>query len=144
MARSSYFYQRKIVTLPDKYESLRHLIIHLFIENKQCYGYRRICKALGQTGIYVSEKVIQQIMADHQLVAVSKTKRKYCSYQGEITPEAPNILARNFHADAPNIKWINDLIEFHIPAGKVYLSPWWIVLTGYWQVGPLEPVRMQN
>lgn len=74
MARSSYFYQRKIVALPDKYESLRHLIIHLFIENNRCYKYRRIYKALGQAGIYVSEKVIQQIIADYQLVAVSKTK----------------------------------------------------------------------
>jgi len=25
--------------------------------------------------------------------------------------------------DAPNKKWLTDLTEFHIPAGKVYLSP---------------------
>ena len=123
MARSSYFYHRKISALPDKYETLRHLIIRLFVENKRCYGYRRIYGALEQAGLRVSEKIIQQIMAENQLVAISKRKKKYSSYQGESTPAAPNLIARNFHADAPNTKWLTDITEFHIPAGKVYLSP---------------------
>jgi putative transposase len=123
LARSSYFYHRKIATLPDKYETLRDQIIRLFTENNQCYGYRRIYGALGQSGIRVSEKVVQQIMTQQQLVVIGKRKRKYSSYQGEVTPAVPNLIARDFHADAPNIKWLTDLTEFHIPAGKVYLSP---------------------
>ena len=74
-------------------------------------------------GYFTHNYGLDQIMTDHQLIAVSKVKRKYYSYRGELSPEAPNILARNFHADAPNIKWLTDLTEFHIPAGKVYLSP---------------------
>jgi len=34
-----------------------------------------------------------------------------------------NELQRNFHADKPNEKWLTDITEFAIPAGKVYLSP---------------------
>ena len=34
-----------------------------------------------------------------------------------------NLVARDFHAEAPNTKWLTDLTEFRIPAGKVYLSP---------------------
>lgn len=30
---------------------------------------------------------------------------------------------RSLHADAPNQKWLTDITEFSIPAGKVYLSP---------------------
>ena len=30
---------------------------------------------------------------------------------------------RDFHAEEPNTKWLTDLTEFRIPAGKVYLSP---------------------
>ncbi|WP_418884316.1 DDE-type integrase/transposase/recombinase [Anaerotignum propionicum] len=30
---------------------------------------------------------------------------------------------REFHADRPNKKWLTDITEFHISAGKVYLSP---------------------
>ena len=42
---------------------------------------------------------------------------------GEISPAVPNLLKRDFHADRPNQKWLTDLSEFAIPAGKVYLSP---------------------
>ena len=147
MARSSYFYHRKIAALPDKYETLRHLIIRLFIENNRCYGYRRIYGALGQAGMRVSEKVVQQIMAENQLVAISKRKRKYSSYQGESIPAAPNLIARNFYADAPNTKWLTDITEFHIPAGKVYLSP--IVdcfdgLLASWSIGTSPDAELVN
>lgn len=48
---------------------------------------------------------------------------KYTSYKGEISPEVPNILQRNFRAASPNQKWLTDLTEFVLPASKVYLSP---------------------
>ena len=42
---------------------------------------------------------------------------------GEISPAVPNLLERDFHADKPNKKWVTDITEFGIPAGKVYFSP---------------------
>ena len=33
------------------------------------------------------------------------------------------MIERSFHAEQPNIKWLTDITEFHIPAGKIYLSP---------------------
>jgi len=33
------------------------------------------------------------------------------------------VIDRDFHADAQNEKWLTDITEFQIPAGKVYLSP---------------------
>lgn len=56
LARSSYFYHRKIMQLPDKYEGLRCRIIELFEENNKRYGYRRIHALLAREGISVSEK----------------------------------------------------------------------------------------
>ena len=47
----------------------------------------------------------------------------YSSYKGEITPAVPNVIARDFHTEQPNMKWLTDITEFHIPAGKIYLSP---------------------
>jgi len=71
----------------------------------------------------VSEKVVKMLMAEANLVAMQGHKHKYSSYQGEITPAPENLLERDFHADTPNSKWLTDITEFHIPAGKVYLSP---------------------
>lgn len=62
-------------------------------------------------------------MRQEKLEAYVSSYRKYSSYKGEISPEVPNILQRNFHAASPNQKCLTDLTEFALPAGKVYLSP---------------------
>ena len=74
-------------------------------------------------GSRVLEKVIRYLMKDENLVVKIKKRRKYNSYKGEITPAVENVIERDFYADAPNTKWLTDITEFHIPAGKVYLSP---------------------
>ena len=123
MAKSSYYYQRAAIKRPDKYREIHTNIIELFKENRNCYGYRRIHSELKKIGIGISEKSVRRIMKAEKLTVPTKRTRKYSSYKGEITPEADNIINRNFHADEPNKKWLTDITEFAIPAGKVYLSP---------------------
>ena len=123
MAKSSYFYQKKQLESKDKYEHLRIRIIDLFNENKFRYGYRRIHLLLKREGTKISEKVVRRIMKDEHLEVKCKKSKKYSSYMGEITPAVENVIDRNFHADKPNEKWLTDITEFSIQAGKVYLSP---------------------
>lgn len=49
--------------------------------------------------------------------------KKYKSYKGTIGKIAPNIINRDFHADAPNRKWTTDVTEFKLFGKKLYLSP---------------------
>ena len=98
-------------------------IKEVFEENDGRYGYRRIHCILQRNGVRVSEKVIRRVMKCDGLVVPLTRRHKDCSYKGEITPAVPNILKRNFHAARPNQKWLTDITEFTIPAGKVYLSP---------------------
>jgi putative transposase len=123
LPRSSYFYHHKGLSKPDKYETVSIRIKDLFHENKKCYGYRRIHASLKGEKIIISEKVVRRIMSELTLVVYGKKKRKYSSYKGDHFPSAENIIERDFHADEPNNKWLTDISEFHIPAGKVYLSP---------------------
>ena len=123
MPKSSYFYQREAKRKGDKYSKLRAEVKSVFSENNSRYGYRRIHAIIRSDGQIISEKVIRRIMREDDLTVPQKKKRKYSSYLGEISPAAENIIARNFHAEQPNVKWLTDLTEFHIPAGKVYLSP---------------------
>lgn len=123
IAKSSYYYQKAVIKRPDKYREIHTNIIELFKENRNCYGYRRIHSELKKIGIYVSEKIVRRIMRAEKLTVPTKRMRKYSSYKGEITPEVDNIINRNFHADEPNKKWLTNITEFAIPAGKVYLSP---------------------
>lgn len=123
MAKSSYYYQETVLKQPDKHNAVRKKIIEIFEENRSCYGYRRIHQQLKRLGITVSEKIVRSIMKSEHLSVVSKQIKRYSSYKGEITPEVENVINRNFHAEKPNQKWLTDITEFSIPAGKLYLSP---------------------
>ena len=123
LPKSSYYYQEKNLSQPDKYFSLRIRIKELFAESKKRYGYRRIHALLKREAIVVSEKIIRRIMQEENLVVKIKKTAKYNSYAGEVTPAVPNKIERNFSAEKPNNKWLTDITEFAIPAGKVYLSP---------------------
>ena len=123
MAKSSYYYQRAVMKQSDKYAEIRIQIKIIFQENRNCYGYRRIHGELKKIGITVSEKIVRRIMKEEHLTVPTKRMKKYSSYKGEITPEVDNIINRDFHAEQPNTKWLTDITEFAIPAGKVYLSP---------------------
>jgi len=121
--RSTYFYHRASFLSKDKFQKLIAKIKELFHASGGCYGYRRIHALLVRGGTRVSEKIVRRIMRESTLIVFSRKNRKYSSYQGEKTPAAPNLIERDFHADAPNTKWLTDITEFQIPAGKVYLSP---------------------
>jgi len=49
--------------------------------------------------------------------------KKYRSYKGEVGKIAPNLLERDFQADAPHKKLVTDVTEFHLFGEKIYLSP---------------------
>lgn len=123
MAKSSYFYQVSCINSTDKYHNLREIIRNIFNTAYKAYGYRRIHVSLKNNGIIVSEKVVRKIMREEGLKVIYVKKKKYSSYLGEISPAVDNILERDFKASKPNEKWLTDLTEFAIPAGKVYLSP---------------------
>jgi transposase InsO family protein/transposase-like protein len=123
MPKSSYYYQREVLQTPDKYADVRERVNELFCASNGVYGYRRIHGDLANEGIILSEKVVRRIMAEDGLKVLTKRRRKYSSYKGDIGEEVENLVNRNFHADNPNELWLTDLTEFHIPAGKVYLSP---------------------
>ena len=78
---------------------------------------------MAKESYIVSEKIVRRIMKESDLKVMTRKRRIYNSYKGEITPAVPNIIERDFHADAPNKKWLTDITEFVIPARKIYLSP---------------------
>lgn len=123
LARSSYFYHRTRVNVADKYCDIRRSITEIFEQNHRCYGYRRLQASLDRQHVTISEKVVQRLMKQQCLVVAKPKRHRYGSYLGEISPAPENLINRDFQATAPNEKWLTDITEFQIPAGKVYLSP---------------------
>lgn len=111
------------------------------------YGYRRLHAVLKGFWYRVSEKVVRRLMKEEHLVVRTVKHRRYNSYLGEISPAAPNLIARDFHAEKPNEKRLTDITEFGFPAGKVYLSPIIDCFDGMavaWAIGTSPNARVVN
>lgn len=123
LSKSSYYYQGNQKKALYKYTALCTRILELFVKTSKLYGYPRIHALLAKEDIRVSEKIVRKIMSECELKVSVKRRNKYCSYKGEISPAVPNVIGRDFHADARNLKWLTNITEFAISAGKVYLLP---------------------
>ena len=118
-----------------------------FNQSYRCYGYLRIWYSLRRVGTRISEKVVRKLMQQEGLHVYYPRKRKFCSYCGEVSPEVLNSLKRNFRATEPNQKWLTDITEFAIPAGKIYLS---LIIDCYdgmsvsWTIGTSPTAELAN
>jgi transposase InsO family protein len=66
---------------------------------------------------------------------------------GENSPAPDNLLNRDFSAAAPNERWLTDISEFQIPAGKLYLSPMIDCFDGMvvsWSIGTWPNAELVN
>ena len=111
-------------------------IIDIYYTHQKCYGYRRITLELANRGYQVNHKKVKRLMSVKGLYEI-KTKAKYKSYKGDRNGTVENQLLtlvideenhrtyyeRNFKTEKCNEKWSTDVSEFHIAAGKLYLSP---------------------
>lgn len=147
LPRSSYFYHRARLEVADKYADVRQAMANIFERNYRCYGYRRLHASLSDQCVHISEKVVRRLMKQERLVAATSKRRRYGSYMGEISPAPDNVLNRDFGAGAPNEKWLTDITEFQIPAGKVYLSPMIDCFDGMvvsWSIGTRPNAELVN
>jgi len=122
MARSVFYYHLKRLSAVDKYSVERDCIKSIFHEHKGRYGYRRVTAEMRNRGFVINHKTVQRLMGE--MCLKSKVRQvRYRSYKGEVGRIAPNIIARDFAADAPNRKWATDVTQINIGATKLYLSP---------------------
>ena len=122
LARSVFYYHRQARDEEDKYDAVKKRIRSIFDEHRGRYGYRRITAALARLGEKINHKTVQRLMGELNLKSLVRPK-KYRSFKGDMGLVAPNELARQFEATAPNQKWVTDVTEFKVGDEKLYLSP---------------------
>lgn len=66
------------------------MILKVFNDSKQTYGYRRIELILRQNGYVINHKTVLKLMNMLNL-RVKVRRAKYKSYKGEVGKVAPNI-----------------------------------------------------
>ena len=137
ISKSTFYYQLKR-TISEEAKKLNETIKAIFVENKSCYGYRRITLELKNRGFIVNHKRVKRIMSELKLYGKQpKSKKRYSSYKGDFNGTCKNQLLkkvvdtknnttyykRQFTTKQPNHIWSTDVSEFKIAAGKLYVSP---------------------
>ncbi len=95
--------------------------MQLFAQHQGRYGYRRLTAELKHTAQALNHKTVLKLM--RQLGLRSELRRKKArGYPTGAMGKAPNLLARQFSAAAPNEKWVTDLTQFKVAGRTQYLS----------------------
>ncbi len=125
LAPSSYEYCKQIRGRAYKYAHEREVIIEVFFNAKETYGYRRVAAGIARDyeEMAVSERIVRRIMKEENLRVRQAKKKSYSSYEGEVGKVAKNVLCRNFKATKPLEKIASDVTEFKVARQKIYLSP---------------------
>jgi transposase InsO family protein len=102
---------------------LRVTIRAIFDRSRRSYGSPRIYDELKGSGLAIGRNRIIRLMQEQELVARPKKRWRKC----EAVPEdqqlvAPNILDREFDADAPNQRWVSDTTELRAGGLRMFLA----------------------
>lgn len=122
LARSTFYYQQKALSLADRHSALKARIRSIFDAHKGRYGYRRVTAAIRGFGATVNHKTVQRLMVEMGLKSMVRPK-KYRSYKGQSGHVAPDLIQRKFSAERANQKWVTDVTEFSVAGERLYLSP---------------------
>lgn len=136
LPRSDYYYWKNRIDPDTKNSDLMDAITTIYTDNHKRYGYRRITLQLKNEGWTVNHKTVKRLMSKLNLYGITP-RAKYKSYKGDFNGTVDNKLLykkvdtkkckteyiRDFSTSDVNEKWTTDISEFHIAAGKLYLSP---------------------
>lgn len=136
LPKSDYYYWSKRIDPDIKHSDLMDAIETIYTNHHKRYGYRRITLELANNGWTVNHKTVKRLMSKLGLYGTTP-RAKYKSYKGDFNGIVDNALlhkrvnskkhtttfVRDFSTTRVNKKWTTDISEFHIAAGKLYLSP---------------------
>ena len=104
MARSVFYYHLKRLKSGEKHAEEKDMIKSIFHEHRGRYGYRRVTAEMQNRGYAINHKTVRRLIVIMGLNSKIRSVR-YRSYKGEVGKIAPNIINRDFIAQAPNRKW---------------------------------------
>ena len=85
-------------------------------------GYRPVHQALQKQGVRTNKHKVAQIMKEHGLQARPPKRFQKTTNSRHGEGVSPNLLGRDFTADAPNQKWLSDITYIWTGEGWMYLA----------------------
>src|SRR2546421_2391219 len=101
---------------------LQSVFCDAYDANRGVYGSPRIHAELKAQGIHCGRKRIVRLMREKGISARRKRRKVRTTNSNHSSPIAPNLLERDFAADAPNKKWVTDMTYIATYEGWLYLA----------------------
>ena len=124
VSRSGY-YAWRVRPAASRTKADAKLAIEIKIEHKRSrciYGSPRVYRELKAKGRCVGKKRIERLMREHGIRGRVKRRFRRTTDSNHVQPIAPNILARDFTATAPNEAWVTDVTYVATDDGWLYLA----------------------
>lgn len=103
-------------------EELKVLITKAFEDSDGTYGYRRVAAQLARWGVQAGWELVRALMRELGLVPCQpRPWRPTTTQQGAAGP-IPDLVRRNFSADAPGQKMVGDITFIPTWEGWLYLA----------------------
>lgn len=97
-------------------------IRHFHKKSQGTYGVPRIHRDLIEDGISVSRKRVARLMREAGLEGISRRKKVRTTVSSKGAQAAPDLVERNFTADAPDRLWVSDITYVRTSVGFLYLA----------------------
>ncbi|GGO83762.1 IS3 family transposase [Nonomuraea cavernae] len=122
---SSGFYEWRDRPLSDRAlrrEALKIRIEEEFAKSDRTYGYRRVHAELGRAGIKIDDETVRDLMREMGLVPVQVKKRRSLTVADKDAGPIPDLVKRDFTAEAPGAKMIGDITQIDTGEGPLFLA----------------------
>jgi transposase InsO family protein len=125
VGRSGYYAwaQRSPSSRAQANQALLERIRDVYQHSRQSYGSPRLYRALQRQGVACGRHRVARLMRAHGLAARGKRRfRPQTTQRAAYVVPAPNRLAQDFSATAPNQKWASDFTYIETGEGWLYLA----------------------
>jgi putative transposase len=115
---------RPMSSRAQRREALAERVRDAFAEHDGIYGSRKIARQLIEREVQVCRNTVARLMREMDLHSKVQRRRSFTATtdSNHLEPIAPNVLARDFTAKAPNEKWVADITYVPTDDGWVYLA----------------------
>ena len=115
--------ERPASATAERREELKLYITRSFEDSDGTYGHRRVHADLADWGVPCGPELVRSLMRELDLVACQPKPWRHClTEQDRQAGPIPDLVNRDFTADAPGLKMVGDITYIPTWEGWVYLA----------------------
>jgi putative transposase len=124
VARSAYYAwaRRGVSARATADEAMAAHIAAAYARSRRTYGAPRVHAALQAQGVHCARKRVARLLRAAGLVGCHRRRRVRTTVADLAHAPAPNLVARDFTATAPNRRWLGDITFVPTREGRLYLA----------------------